>query len=838
MKKGLILFFVFCGVLFAQNPPQNLSVDQFGFATWNEPESIAITEAVFPQSADYWTGSTDGTNFTSNSEVIAHDSEDGWMNFDISLIPDGATILEIEFNGYVNDTYYPYWQINGVAIDPLTASPADLMAEIQTNLYNNFAESSTFAPGWKVAIMEGSANSDLQAALINDWFCLGINSTDNSVTYYLNFDGWNETNPPFLNVTYEDLQETVYTKKVSLNKKNNESSRILLGYNVYLDGVEVAHEIPDTTYQYEDLNFNQTYTAGVSAVHTNGESSIVEYPFTNLYIEYDVSGYVYENTIGGNPLENVEVKVDGITTTTTIASGYYSFSLPVGTYDLAFSLEDHAPVLFEDFSLTQNETLDVALGVINATVSSYFVEMTVDQDSIATATLNLTNTGVGPINWNSTLNLYDNPVSWVGNDNRAFGDEIMSGTLTGASWGLEVTQEGVFGFGHNNWYAPPLTITHYDFELNEIDAIVFPDTNLIFLFDPAYDPITNRIIAIESSGDIYAFPPVGFNSSNIEIIGNIGMTVGTYLSSCAYDYNNNDLYLCDSGSNGIIAKYDLDTEELIPIPDPTGGDLSVYGMTYMPNQPDGYTILANMYDPYPTINMNGYNPITNQWSIDPVIANVNNVGGLSVSNAFNPGYDDVALGGTVMGDPVFTLYEGLLREPIWLTIDPNNGQLENNGDIQSITINADITAASLGGAVNVDLGAVGGAEITFSADYWSQTEVVDVVVYFDFTGIENGQIQPVENFLSNNYPNPFNPTTTISFSLKSGITEETELVIYNLKGQKVKVCTIPSGSIGTNELRVVWNGTDDNEKQVSSGIYFYKLKSGDFQKTKKMILMK
>ena len=87
-----------------------------------------------------------------------------------------------------------------------------------------------------------------------------------------------------------------------------------------------------------------------------------------------------------------------------------------------------------------------------------------------------------------------------------------------------------------------------------------------------------------------------------------------------------------------------------------------------------------------------------------------------------------------------------------------------------------------------------------------------------------------------NYPNPFNPETTISFSVTQTSPFVT-LEIYNIKGQKVKTFII-----NTSTLRPInsmtWNGTDQNNKPVSSGIYFYKLKSGDFEKTKKMILMK
>ncbi|MCK5052042.1 MAG: T9SS type A sorting domain-containing protein [Candidatus Cloacimonetes bacterium] len=91
------------------------------------------------------------------------------------------------------------------------------------------------------------------------------------------------------------------------------------------------------------------------------------------------------------------------------------------------------------------------------------------------------------------------------------------------------------------------------------------------------------------------------------------------------------------------------------------------------------------------------------------------------------------------------------------------------------------------------------------------------------------------NFNLNNYPNPFNPTTTISFST-SELTENTELIIYNLKGQMTKRLEIRNLKLGSND--VVWDGTDNNEQPVSSGIYFYTLISGDHKVTKKMLLLK
>ncbi len=109
----------------------------------------------------------------------------------------------------------------------------------------------------------------------------------------------------------------------------------------------------------------------------------------------------------------------------------------------------------------------------------------------------------------------------------------------------------------------------------------------------------------------------------------------------------------------------------------------------------------------------------------------------------------------------------------------------------------------------------------------------DIKIYDTGTGTDNNKVVKTD-FQLNNYPNPFNPTTTISFNLT---TENAELSIYNIKGQKIKTFpVILSGVEGQSSI--IWDSKDDTNKSVASGIYFYKLKSGNYASTKKMILMK
>ncbi|NQV18525.1 MAG: T9SS type A sorting domain-containing protein [Armatimonadetes bacterium] len=110
-----------------------------------------------------------------------------------------------------------------------------------------------------------------------------------------------------------------------------------------------------------------------------------------------------------------------------------------------------------------------------------------------------------------------------------------------------------------------------------------------------------------------------------------------------------------------------------------------------------------------------------------------------------------------------------------------------------------------------------------------------LIPMIEIVDVENNVISKSEFLISDltNFPNPFNPMTTISFELNTENAEDIEIVIYNLKGQKVK-----QFSDIRDQTSVIWDGRDDSGQSVSSGIYFYKLKAGDFREVRKMVLMK
>jgi hypothetical protein len=111
----------------------------------------------------------------------------------------------------------------------------------------------------------------------------------------------------------------------------------------------------------------------------------------------------------------------------------------------------------------------------------------------------------------------------------------------------------------------------------------------------------------------------------------------------------------------------------------------------------------------------------------------------------------------------------------------------------------------------------------------------DIVEFpFIYTGVSAGNIVNITTALKGNYPNPFNPVTNIAFSL--GEATHVTLEVYNIKGEKVR--TLVNKVLAAKNHVITWDGKNNTNKSVASGIYFYKMKAEKYTSTKKMILMK
>ena len=117
-----------------------------------------------------------------------------------------------------------------------------------------------------------------------------------------------------------------------------------------------------------------------------------------------------------------------------------------------------------------------------------------------------------------------------------------------------------------------------------------------------------------------------------------------------------------------------------------------------------------------------------------------------------------------------------------------------------------------------------------------KVQIRDIADLGETVGIDDDvQVNPYEYALHDNFPNPFNPSTHIRFSI--GGKENIKLVIYDVMGRQVR--TILNGEVYNPGFHAVnWNGIDDKGQKVPTGMYIYRIKAGDFIADKKMLLVK
>ncbi|MCK4524540.1 T9SS type A sorting domain-containing protein, partial [candidate division WOR-3 bacterium] len=102
------------------------------------------------------------------------------------------------------------------------------------------------------------------------------------------------------------------------------------------------------------------------------------------------------------------------------------------------------------------------------------------------------------------------------------------------------------------------------------------------------------------------------------------------------------------------------------------------------------------------------------------------------------------------------------------------------------------------------------------------------------TVLANGKPKPTTYMISQNYPNPFNGRTMIDYAIP--MRAEVSLSIYDVTGKLIK--TLVKEKQDVNYYRVVWDGKDNRGSLVSAGVYFYKMTSGSFDKSMKMMYLK
>mgnify|MGYP001259493346 CR=1 FL=1 len=274
------------------------------FTTMADPLLVPEIALCYPLNVDYWTGSTNGTAKTEVSLVKGVSTEDGWFMFDVTNVITSGTIIDsIKFHGFVNQTNWPYWSATPLpGLNPLTATAAELKDAIQANsasgtayIYSN--EASTFTTGQKTYTMGTNSHTPFLNSLSQGWFAMGMDSRDNSATYFINWDGWNQTNKPYLEVFYRyviPVELTSFTASASVSsvtlkwstatETNNHGFEVQRSSGeefhtiTFVQGQGTATEIRNYSYIDKDLKAGH-YSYRLKQVDYNGNfeySNVVE----------------------------------------------------------------------------------------------------------------------------------------------------------------------------------------------------------------------------------------------------------------------------------------------------------------------------------------------------------------------------------------------------------------------------------------------------------------------------------------------------------------------------------------------------------------------------------
>ncbi len=119
--------------------------------------------------------------------------------------------------------------------------------------------------------------------------------------------------------------------------------------------------------------------------------------------------------------------------------------------------------------------------------------------------------------------------------------------------------------------------------------------------------------------------------------------------------------------------------------------------------------------------------------------------------------------------------------------------------------------------------------------FWQYYNISQSIDLSDVVSVASNQaVLPTQVELKQNFPNPFNPTTSIRFFLDR--TSDVELTIHNLKGQQVR--DLQSARMALGEYEIIWDGRNDSGKALASGQYMYTLKAGGQVLTRSMVLLR
>ncbi len=706
--------------------------------------------------------------------------------------------------------------------------------------------------------------------------------------------------------------------KANLNKASR-NTRNLIGYNVYLDGAVVAEEISELTYTFANLEADTDYVAAVSAVYTDGESDLVEVPFTysgELEIPTDLvvdpatgiatwgdpagggggagGTLIEEGFEAGIPADWTVIDNDGDTYSWEIIADGVEAHTGTGAVWSASYVNNVGALTPDNYLVTPQITADSATelsywvrtqddswpaehyyvkvstsGTDVADFSDVVYEETLESGDWHQVTVDLSSYAGQSIYiaWNhcEVTDMYYmklDDVLVTGAESRDFTGAynvykngiLVAEGITEQSYQLE-------GLLVGSEYTVGVTAIHDEGESAAIE------TTFTFIGEEEILPVEN--LAVDASTGVLSWTEPGPAINYSEDFDSFN--VGDYLAEVSDMWTtwtqnpggSDDALITDeqasspSNSVHVVGSSDL----ILPMGNKTSGTYVFEMELYIPTGFGGYYNIQ--HDQTPGI----------EWAAEFYFGNDGN-------GQYNAAYPE-SQPFTHPMDTWFTVKNviNLDEEEATFVVD---GTEIVSWDF-SLTAQGETGTCQLGG-IDIFAGAIdsqtpdfyfdnvhfykettrpitsydiyledvlvgnttsttfeledltNGTEYTAGvvAKYNETEESTMETVTFVYTGTSSDEDITLVTELKGNYPNPFNPTTNISFSLANP--GKVDLKVYNSKGQLVK--TLVNSEMEAANHNVIWNGNDANGKSVASGVYFYRLQTKDFSSTKKMMLIK
>jgi hypothetical protein len=551
-----------------------------------------------------------------------------------------------------------------------------------------------------------------------------------------------------------------------------------------------------------------TYSPGAAAVQ-NGRAILFT---TNARALFgDVSGTVI-NAENSLPMSAVDVTIDGYAYHgVTNAQGQYTIpNVLIGSYTVRASKH-----LFND-AVVNNVLVELdSMEVVNFSMLHPEIDLSVDSIHVTTPPTNQTNFtivngGNGPLD-------FDIRVAYAPDHLDDPWDQLGSISLS------QITNDFLIlgcEFAQDHWWVtggggPNGSNLVYKFTRDGalVDSLFQPGTSPFGWFDMAYD-----------GTNLYGSDDHNLTGINLAT-GQIAVTIPSPLHptrAVAYDPATDHFWVADYTAD--IYEINRQGDVLQQIPNQGANELAITGFAWNLQDADGYKLYI--------FSQNGSNPYTRVSRMHPVTHTVQTVVDLNASTG------DRAGGCTITGgwNSTLLVFAGIIQNATtgdrlgiyemtfnttWITVAPSQGTVPG-GNSGEVTINFDATDLRPDFTYRVNL--------TIHSSVRDTSIVMPVALtVLPVSAEDNANALPTEYALYQNYPNPFNPSTTIRYDLKAA--GMTKLVIYNLMGQQA--ATLVNEVQPAGVYRQQFDGA-----ALGSGVYFYRLESGDFVKVAKMVLMK